>query len=112
MKNVFFGKLLSAVTASAMAFSFIIGAPFDFGVTVEANAEDYNPSVFAYATAEHLGDSTTFAPDPVNGVGNNIAEIYFGEKDDNPVSWYILGGDSSVSGNNMMLFATTKLGSG
>ena len=98
MKNVFFSKLLSAVTASAMAFSFIIGAPFDFGVTVKANAENYNPSAFAYATAEQLGNNTKFAPSSINGIGGNTAEIYFGEKDGVPVSWYVLGGDSNVSG--------------
>ena len=34
MKNVFFSKLLSAVTASAMAFSFIIGADMGIGKVI------------------------------------------------------------------------------
>lgn len=69
-------------------------------------ADDSTPSITAYATKNEL--MTAFTPDSTTGIGENIGKIVFGTYNGNPIEWYILGKDSKISGDNIVIFSATK----
>ncbi len=74
-------------------------------------AETSNPlSVTAYATQEEL--MTVFVPD-ADGNATNLGKLSFGKNSNgNDITWYILGKDSSVSGDNIAIFTTSPMATG
>ncbi len=76
--------------------------PVLYDSDIVSATEDNTPSSTVYATKEELMNA--FTPDE-NGVSNRFGKIAFGrEADDEPIQWYILGRDSGVEGDNIMLF--------
>ena len=65
------------------------------------------PSVSAYATKDQL--MTAFNPDS-NGNATTIGRLVFGKNSSgNAQEWYILGKDTSVSGDNTIIFAASPI---
>ena len=64
-----------------------------------------------YATKEQLMDDT-FAPD-ADGKPKNIGKLEFGNRKEGkswmPQTWYVLGADSSIEGDNTVVFAAEPM---
>ena len=68
------------------------------------------PSVTAFATKDQL--MKAFNPDS-NGNATTIGRLVFGKNSSgNAQEWYILGKDTSVSGDNTIIFAASPIATG
>ena len=78
-----------------------------------AFAASSTPSVTAYATKEQLMDNTnTFAPNS-SGTASKIGKLVFGKNSSGEAQeWYILGKDTGVSGDNIVIFAVSPMVTG
>lgn len=82
---------------------------------VQAEGEDSGkPSVAYYATKEQLMDGT-FAPD-ADGKAKNIGKLKLGNRKEGTSwltqTWYVLGSDSGVQGDNTVIFAANPMVTG
>ena len=78
-----------------------------YNVKAQAGSE---VSVNAFATKDEL--MTMFTPNS-EGVAPRVGKLAFGKKSGgSDITWYILGKDNSVAGNNIAVFATSSLATG
>ena len=101
-------KILSGLLVFGMVAGLVPAIP---GGTVHAKAADVSePGVTVYATKEQL--MTAFAPD-ASGTNTNVGKLLFGiNASDTAQSWYILGKDKGVQGDNTIIFAASPIATG
>ncbi len=92
-----------AILSAAAMFLGLLPAVKDSAVTVQAAT--YTPSVEVYATKNDL--MTQFTPG--SSLGTTGTLVFGKDEKKNPETWYILGKDDGVSGDNVIIFATTSL---
>lgn len=96
----------TAILLSCAMIAGMVNVMPDNAVHVQAAGSE--PGMSAYATKEQLMDST-FAP-KADGTADNIGKLIFGKNNDGaPQEWYILGEDSSVSGDNTVIVAVSRI---
>ena len=105
-----FQKSIICVLTLALALGLMPSVSGMFGaIKAYANsnggAAANTSSISTYATKAQLADDT-FAPNS-SGVATNIGKINFGS-----FTWYLLGGDSKIEGDNAVIFATSQIASG
>lgn len=100
---------LATILSLAMVAGII---PALYGGAVKAQAANGNgtrniPDVTAFATKNEL--MTAFTPD-ANGNSVAIGKLNFGKNSDGKTqTWYILGSDAGVSGDNTIIFAASQM---
>ena len=101
-------KILSGLLVFGMVAGLVPAVP---GGTVHAKAADVSePGVTVYATKEQL--MTAFTPD-ASGTNTNVGKLLFGiNASDTAQSWYILGKDKGVQGDNTIIFAASPIATG
>ena len=101
-------KILSGLLVFGMVAGIVLAVP---GGTVHAKAADVSePGVTVYATKEQL--MTAFTPD-ASGTNTNVGKLLFGiNASDTAQSWYILGKDKGVQGDNTIIFAASPIATG
>ena len=101
--------MLSGALTFSMAAGMIPGRVSR--VQAENDTADSKPAVAYYATKEQLMDDT-FAPD-ADGKPKNIGKLEFGNRKEGkswmPQTWYVLGADSSIEGDNTVVFAAEPM---
>lgn len=101
--------MLSGALTFSMAAGMIPGRVSR--VQAENDTADSKSAVAYYATKEQLMDDT-FAPD-ADGKPKNIGKLEFGNRKEGkswmPQTWYVLGADSSIEGDNTVVFAAEPM---
>ena len=101
--------MLSGALTFSMAAGMIPGRVSR--VQAENDTADSKPAVAYYATKEQLMDDT-FAPD-ADGKPKNIGKLEFGNRKEGkswiPQTWYVLGADSGIEGDNTVVFAAEQM---
>ena len=101
--------MLSGALTFSMAAGMIPGRVSR--VQAENDTTDSKPAVAYYATKEQLMDDT-FAPD-ADGKTKKIGKLEFGNRKEGkswmPQTWYVLGADSSIEGDNTVVFAAEPM---
>lgn len=92
-----------AILSAAAMFLGLLPAAKDSVITVQAAT--YTPSVEVYATKNDL--MTQFTPGSSSGTTGTL--VFGKDEKKNPETWYILGKDDGVNGDNVIIFATTSL---
>ena len=106
-------KRIAVMLSGALTFSMAAGMiPGRISrVQAENDTTDSKPAVAYYATKEQLMDDT-FAPD-ADGKTKNIGKLEFGNRKEGkswiPQTWYVLGADSSIEGDNTVVFAAEPM---
>ena len=106
-------KRIAVMLSGALTFSMAAGMiPGRISrVQAENDTTDSKPAVAYYATKEQLMDDT-FAPD-TDGKTKNIGKLEFGNRKEGkswiPQTWYVLGADSSIEGDNTVVFAAEPM---
>lgn len=91
---------LKKIIAIVLLCCIIVGLNVLPKKTMTAHASDSEePSLMYYASKQEL--MTAFTPKS-DGTADNIAMLKYGNKSVSP--WYILGKDSGISGDNIVLF--------
>ena len=106
------GKGIAKILSGLLVFGMVAGlVPAIPGGTVHAKAADVSePGVAVYATKEQL--MTAFTPDE-NGTNANVGKLLFGKNASGTAqSWYILGKDNGVQGDNTIIFAASPIATG
>ena len=96
-------QILKKAIVLCIAFTIIVTLmPIFYDADVVSATEDNNPSSNVYATKEELMNA--FTPDE-NGKSNKYGKVALGkESNGDPIQWYILGRDSGVAGDNIIIF--------
>lgn len=106
-KQVRIMKWLSVFLVATLICSFVPFFAQNIYDVKAQTSEDVRVTVFA--TKDEL--MTKFSPN-TEGVASNVGKLAFGKKSSgSDITWYILGKDNSISGDNIALFATTSLAS-
>ena len=105
-----FKKGLALVLALAMVAGSDLVMPGGADTVQAATGTGTAPSVTAFATKDQL--MKAFNPDS-NGNATTIGRLVFGKNSSgNAQEWYILGKDTSVSGDNTIIFAASPIATG
>ena len=105
-----FKKGLAFVLTFAMIAGLVPAMSGRANTVQAATGSGTEPSVSAYATKDQL--MTAFNPDS-NGNATTIGRLVFGKNSSgNAQEWYILGKDTSVSGDNTIIFAASPIATG
>lgn len=97
-------RILSVVLSLVLVLGLIPEMP---GVKLEVQAAGSEPGVTAYATKDQL--MTAFSPDEKGNV-QNVGKLLFGkDSNGNPLSWYILGKDTGIAGDNIAVFTASAI---
>ena len=106
-------KRIAVMLSGALTFSMAAGMiPGRVSrVQAENDTADSKPAVAYYATKEQLMDDT-FAPD-ADGKTKKIGKLEFGNRKEGkswiPQTWYVLGADSGIEGDNTVVFAAEPM---
>ena len=102
-----FKKGMAFVLSLAMVAGLVLAMSGGANTVQAATGSGTEPSVTAYATKDQL--MTAFNPDS-NGNATTIGRLVFGKNSSgNAQEWYILGKDTSVSGDNTIIFAASPI---
>ena len=105
-----FKKGMALVLSLVMAAGLVPAMSGGANTVQAATGTGTEPSVSAYATKDQL--MTAFNPDS-NGNATTIGRLVFGKNSSgNAQEWYILGKDTSVSGDNTIIFAASPIATG
>lgn len=105
-----FKKGMAFVLSLAMVAGLVPAMSGGANTVQAATGSGTEPSVTAYATKDQL--MTAFTPD-ANGTATTIGRLVFGKNSSgNAQEWYILGKDTSVSGDNTIIFAASPIATG
>ena len=105
-----FKKGMALVLSLVMAAGLVPAMSGGADTVQAATGTGTEPSVSAYATKDQL--MTAFNPDS-NGNATTIGRLVFGKNSSgNAQEWYILGKDTSVSGDNTIIFAASPIATG
>lgn len=105
-----FKKGMAFVLSLAMVAGLVPAMSGGANTVQAATGSGTEPSVTAYATKDQL--MTAFTPD-ANGTATTKGKLVFGKNSyGNPQEWYILGKDTSVSGDNTIIFAASPIATG
>ena len=105
-----FKKGMALVLSLVMAAGLVPAMSGGANTVQAAPGSGTEPSVSAYATKDQL--MTAFNPDS-NGNATTIGRLVFGKNSSgNAQEWYILGKDTSVSGDNTIIFAASPIATG
>ena len=105
-----FKKGMAFVLSLAMVAGLVPAMSGGANTVQAATGSGTEPSVSAYATKDQL--MTAFNPDS-NGNATTIGRLVFGKNSSgNAQEWYILGKDTSVSGDNTIIFAASPIATG
>ena len=105
-----FKKGLALVLSLVMAAGLIPAMSGGADTVQAATGTGTAPSVTAFATKDQL--MKAFNPDS-NGNATTIGRLVFGKNSSgNAQEWYILGKDTSVSGDNTIIFAASPIATG
>lgn len=105
-----FKKGMAFVLSLAMVAGLVPAMSGGADTVQAATGSGTEPSVSAYATKDQL--MTAFNPDS-NGNATTIGRLVFGKNSSgNAQEWYILGKDTSVSGDNTIIFAASPIATG
>lgn len=105
-----FKKGMAFVLTFAMIAGLVPAMSGGANTVQAATGSGTEPSVSAYATKDQL--MTAFTPD-ANGTATTKGKLVFGKNSSgNAQEWYILGKDTSVSGDNTILFAASPIARG
>ena len=105
-----FKKGMAFVLSLAMVAGLVPAMSGGANTVQAATGTGTEPSVSAYATKDQL--MTAFNPDS-NGNATTIGRLVFGKNSSgNAQEWYILGKDTSVSGDNTIIFAASPIATG
>ena len=105
-----FKKGMALVLSLVMAAGLVPAMSGGADIVQAATGTGTEPSVTAYATKDQL--MTAFNPDS-NGNATTIGRLVFGKNSSgNAQEWYILGKDTSVSGDNTIIFAASPIATG
>lgn len=95
-------KGIVRMAAAAMLLGLLPMTPAN---TLTVQAQNNTPSVITYASKEQL--MTAFTPGTENAA---ISTLEFGkDENENTMTWYILGKDTGVEGDNIAIFATAPI---
>ena len=102
-----FKKEMALVLSLVMAAGLVPAMSGGADTVQAATGTGTEPSVTAFATKDQL--MTAFNPDS-NGNATTIGRLVFGKNSSgNAQEWYILGKDTSVSGDNTIIFAESPI---
>lgn len=102
-----FKKGMAFVLSLAMVAGLVPAMSGGANTVQAATGSGTEPSVTAYATKDQL--MTAFNPDS-NGDATTIGKLVFGKNSSSVAQeWYILGRDTSVSGDNTIIFAASPI---
>ena len=105
-----FKKGMALVLSLVMAAGLVPAMPGGADTVQAATGMGTAPSVTAFATKDQL--MKAFNPDS-NGNATTIGRLVFGKNSSgNAQEWYILGKDTSVSGDNTIIFAASPIATG
>ena len=105
-----FKKGMALVLSLVMAAGLVPAMSGGADTVQAATGTGTDPSVTAFATKDQL--MTAFNPDS-NGNATTIGRLVFGKNSSgNAQEWYILGKDTSVSGDNTIIFAASPIATG
>ena len=105
-----FKKGMALVLSLVMAAGLVPAMSGGADTVQAATGTGTEPSVTAFATKDQL--MTAFNPDS-NGNATTIGRLVFGKNSSgNAQEWYILGKDTSVSGDNTIIFAASPIATG
>ena len=105
-----FKKGLAFVLTFAMIAGLVPAMSGGANTVQAATGSGTEPSVSAYATKDQL--MTAFTPD-ANGTATTKGKLVFGKNSSGEAQeWYILGKDTSVSGDNTIIFAASPIATG
>ena len=105
-----FKKGMALVLSLVMAAGLVPAMSGGADTVQAATGTGTEPSVSAYAMKDQL--MTAFNPDS-NGNATTIGRLVFGKNSSgNAQEWYILGKDTSVSGDNTIIFAASPIATG